>query len=176
MYPEMVICPNYSDYSDYDAYENDLSKWEMSRWQQYNQPDGYADSLDGFFKDSIREFLTVGENQAYSPLNVYLAMAMLAETTDGNSRQQLLDLLGVDSIEALRTQAGHVWNAHYCVDGQTTSLLANSLWLTSNILSRMMVCRLWQTTILQVYSMEIWAVSRWTRICGLGSTPRPVDF
>lgn len=129
MYPEMVICPNYSDYSDYDAYENDLSKWEMSRWQQYNQPDGYADSLDGFFKDSIREFLTVGENQAYSPLNVYLAMAMLAETTDGNSRQQLLDLLGADSIEALRTQAGHVWNAHYCVDGQTTSLLANSLWL-----------------------------------------------
>lgn len=128
-YPEMVPCPNYADYSDYSAYDDDLTKWEMGKWKQYNQPDGYADSLDSFFKDSIQEFLTGEQNRAYSPLNVYLALAMLAETTDGNSQKQLLDLLGADSIEALRTQAGHVWNAHYCNDGQTTSLLANSLWL-----------------------------------------------
>jgi serine protease inhibitor len=58
-----------------------------------------------------------------------MAMAMLAETTDGNSRQQILDLFGVDTIEQLRQQAGNVWNAHYSDDGETTLLLANSLWL-----------------------------------------------
>ena len=58
-----------------------------------------------------------------------MALAMLAETTGGNSRQQILNLLGADSIEDLRTQAGHVWNAQYCDDGQSTSLMANSLWL-----------------------------------------------
>ena len=129
VYPQMVMCPNYADYSDYNAYEEDLTEWEMSQWKQYNQPDGYADSLDSFFTDSIREFLTGDQNRAYSPLNVYLALAMLAETTGGNSQKQLLELLGADSMEDLRTQAGHVWNAHYCNDGQTTSLLANSLWL-----------------------------------------------
>ena len=129
VYPQMVPCPDYADYSDYKTYSNDLVKWERDQWKQYDQPDGYADSLDSFFKDSIQEFLTGDQNRAYSPLNVYLALAMLAETANGNSRQQLLDLLGADSIEELRTQAGHVWNAHYCNDGQTTSLLANSLWL-----------------------------------------------
>ena len=41
-----------------------------------------------------------GENAAYSPVNVYMALAMLAELTDGASRQQILDLLGSDSLEA----------------------------------------------------------------------------
>lgn len=129
VYPAMAACPNYEDYDDYSAYDADLNKWEMNQWAQYNQPEGYADSLDSFFKNSIKEFLSGDDNRACSPLNVYLALAMLAETTDGDSRRQILDLLGVDSIEDLRTQAGYVWNAHYCADGQTTSLLANSLWL-----------------------------------------------
>jgi serpin B len=96
---------------------------------QYDQPEGYTDNLTDFFHRSICNFLSGEENQAYSPVNVYLAMAMLAETTGGNSRQQILDLFGVDSIEALRTQASHVWNAHYSNDGKTTLTMANSLWL-----------------------------------------------
>jgi len=38
-------------------------------------------------------------------------------------------LLDADNIVKLREQAGHVWNAHYCADGRTTSVLAISLWL-----------------------------------------------
>lgn len=128
-YPEMVSCPVYSEYSDYKEYSKALDEWYKSKREQYDQPSGYADSLSNFWEESIPEFLSGEGNRAYSPANVYLALAMLAETTDGNSRQQILDLLGADSIEALRTQAGHVWNAHYSNDGKTTSLLANSLWL-----------------------------------------------
>lgn len=130
-YPQMALCPNYSDYGheNYKAYENALGEWYKSRREQYDQPMGYADSLDDFWAKSIPEFLSGEGNRAYSPVNVYLALAMLAEVTGGESRQQVLDLLDADSIEALRTQAGHVWNAHYCNDGETTSLLANSLWL-----------------------------------------------
>lgn len=128
-YPEMVKCPVYEDYADYKDYNNALVQWYTCKGNQYNQPVGYADSLTDFWAKSIPEFLSGEGNRAYSPANVYLALAMLAEVTGGNSRQQVLDLLGVDSIEALRTQAGHVWNAHYSNDGKTTSLLANSLWL-----------------------------------------------
>ena len=129
-YPQMAQKPNYDDYrNNYDAYSDAYKEWQKSQRQQYNQPDGYANSLTDFFYASMAQFLQGDGNPTYSPLNVYMAMAMLAETTGGNSRQQILDLFGVDTIVQLREQAGYVWNAHYSDDSETTLLLANSLWL-----------------------------------------------
>lgn len=128
-YPKMMARPKSEDYSGYKEYYAALSQWRDDQSKQYDQPTGYADSLTDFWQRSMAQFLSGEGNRAYSPLNVYMAMAMLAETTGGSSRQQILDLLGVDSITALRTQVDHIWNAHYCDDGETTSLLANSLWL-----------------------------------------------
>ena len=62
-----------------------------------------------------------------------MALAMLAETANGESRQQILDLLHVESIETLRNNAGILWNANYCDDGTVTSLLASSAWLSDEI-------------------------------------------
>lgn len=129
VYPEMPKYPEMTDsLQGYDFYQA-VQGWKANRLIQYQQPDGYADSLTDFFHYSIRQFLRGEENQVYSPLNAYLAMAMLAETTDGSSRQQILDLFDLDTIEQLREQVNHLWNAHYCDDGQTSMLLANSLWL-----------------------------------------------
>ena len=129
-YPQMPQCPDYTKADPYsDEYYELTQAWRKGHTAQYNQPAGYADSLNEFWQRSIAQFLSGEGNRAYSPANVYMALAMLAETTGGNSRQQILNLLGADSIEDLRTQAGHVWNAQYCDDGQSTSLMANSLWL-----------------------------------------------
>jgi serpin B len=54
---------------------------------------------------------------------------MLAETAEGDSRQQILDLLGVSDLTALREKCNGLWNGVYLNDGAVTSLLANSLWL-----------------------------------------------
>ena len=128
-YPQMVRCPQITDFANFKDYQAAMDAYNAAQKAQYDQPDGYADSLKNFFSASIAQFLQSEGNTAYSPLNVYMAMAMLAETTGGNSRQQILDLFGVETIEELRTQAGHVWNAHYCDDGRSTILMANSLWL-----------------------------------------------
>lgn len=129
-YPEMAPFPNWDQYTNnWDEYDRAYDSWRQHQLDQYDQPDGYADSLYSFFNASIRQFLSGTENAAYSPLSVYMALAMLAETADGNSRQQILDVFGLDSIEALRTQVNHLWNANYCADGRTDLLLANSLWL-----------------------------------------------
>lgn len=55
-------------------------------------PEGYDDFVAG----SAARFLTDtgGENAVYSPLSAYMALAMLAELTDGESRNQLLGALG----------------------------------------------------------------------------------
>ena len=129
-YPEMASYPDEGSINFDQQYE----AWQASvRAQQ--QPEGYADGLETFFADSIRQFLSgeEGENKAYSPLNVYMALGMLAELTQGSSQQQILDVLGVDSIEALRHQANAVWNGQYRNDGATTSILASSLWLNEDV-------------------------------------------
>ncbi len=129
-YPQMVQKPDRAAFrNDYEAYRAAEQLWKEDQKLHYDQPVGYADSLADFFERSIREFLQGDENVVYSPVNVYMALAMLAETTGGNSREQLLEMMGLDSIEDLRAQAEHVWNAHYAADGETTLLMANSLWL-----------------------------------------------
>ena len=62
-----------------------------------------------------------------------MALAMLAELTDGNSRQQVLDLLDVPDLETLRTRATALWQSHYMNDGATTCILASSLWLNQDV-------------------------------------------
>ncbi len=131
-YPEMAQRPNQNDYADYKEYAALLNAWEESQAAQYDQPAGYASSLFGFCRTSTALLLDTQKNSTFSPLNVYMALAMLAETTDGESQRQILDALGVNALEQLRERVDHIWNAHYCDDGVTTLLLANSLWLDEN--------------------------------------------
>lgn len=131
-YPEMVQYPVNEDhkytYEDYEA-------WMNCRMEQQSESKEYQNGIREFYEITMQEFLkdTQGNNKVYSPLNVYMALAMLAETTDGESRQQILDLLHTDSIETLRNNAGILWNANYCDDGTVNSLLASSVWLSDDI-------------------------------------------
>lgn len=128
-YPGMTQYPeNWDDSKQYDAWEKD---WKAQRMQIK----GYENCLDYFVEKTMPQFLSEAgdENLVYSPVNVYMALSMLAEVTDGNSRQQILDILGVDNVDVLRDQVSAVWNACYRNDGTVTSVLANSLWLNQDI-------------------------------------------
>lgn len=96
---------------------------------------GAGEDLDEFFSDTAEVFLsnTEGENRVYSPLNIYFALAMLAEVSEGESREEILTLLECDNIEALRTKTHTLWNAHYRDDGLVTSLLGSSVWLDRSL-------------------------------------------
>lgn len=72
-----------------------------------------------------------GENAIYSPLSLWSALAMLARCAGGESRQQVLDALGTDSVEQLREQVSHIWQTLYTDDGLSALILANSVWLNS---------------------------------------------
>lgn len=137
-YPQMAPYPDESKYyitNNWDAFDKEYEAWRADQTAQRNQPEGYADSLYSYFRTGIPVLLTGSgdENAVCSPLNIYMALAMLAETTDGTSRQQILDLLDAASIQTLRVQAGQVWNSHYMSDSASTSLLANSLWLETGL-------------------------------------------
>ena len=126
-YPKMAPYPIVYSKKAYDAW------WEDVRARQRDLGDTSA--LEAFFARSARTFLAQepGENRVYSPLNVYMALSMLAQLTDGDSRGQILALLGSGSMEELRKQAGDVWGSSYRDDGAVTSILANSLWLDKDV-------------------------------------------
>lgn len=140
VYPEMAPYPDEMDYVNeeggfdeafYDAYD---AWWEGIRERRLLMED-YSGELDSYIVAGIRQYLadSQGQNKVFSPLNVYMALGMLAEITDGESRSQVLDLLGVDSVEDLRAQVDMIWNAVYRNDGANICVLASSLWLSEDI-------------------------------------------
>lgn len=135
VYPETVKAPG----------ENATNE-EFEAWQAYNNArieagKGNPKAMKAFYKKTLAQVLGASKaakagstaNALYSPVNVYLALAMLTETTDGNSRQQLLDLLGEKSLSSLRKRVQNIFTANYQDDGDCTSLLANSLWLNESL-------------------------------------------
>lgn len=73
------------------------------------------------------------KNVVFSPLNIYMALAMLTETTGGDTRAELLDALGAKSIEELRASAAAYLAAEPNDDGVSKCTIANSLWMCSRI-------------------------------------------
>lgn len=135
-YPQMAPYPKEEDYwldnGDFDTegFNDAYGAWQKDLQLQHREK-GYAHGLEQFFARSAPQILMDSQetNPIYSPLNVYMALSMLAEVTDGTSRQQILELLGTQDMEALRTQASDVWNAAYRKDGAVSCVLANSVWL-----------------------------------------------
>ena len=125
-YPTVVPYVQYNiDPDGYCAWQQDQKK----RAEYF----GEGMQMESFIRATAGEFLKGdGENLVYSPANVYIALAMLAETSGGETRKQLADLLDADSMETLRRRANAIWRANYNDDGLTSSILASSLWMNKD--------------------------------------------
>ena len=135
--PMLLSAAKYPQMTKYPGEEKGMAE-EYRQWREDCKARrsyfGAGDGLEPFFERTVSQFLGDAEtkNAVYSPLNVYMALAMIAETAAGNTQKQILDMLGIDSIDALREQAYAIWNANYRDDGLVTSVLANSVWLNSD--------------------------------------------
>lgn len=86
------------------------------------------------FYDSLYEKLLNGEKSGVvSPVNIYMSLSLLAECTDGNSRKQILDVIGVSNIEQLREQSKLIWAYNSRDDEHGKSVLANSVWIDGGL-------------------------------------------
>ena len=90
--------------------------------------------MDGYYAAIMKQLLpSEDENTVCSPLNTYIAVAMLAEITGGNTRQQILDVLDVPDVDTLRKNVHALWEGNYAETPVLTSLLANSIWLNKDV-------------------------------------------
>ena len=94
---------------------------------------GLLSALADFSAESTTLALGGEGNGVYSPISLWFALAMLAETTDGDSRQEILDALGAEDVEQLRSWADSLWHDLYTDDGTASVLLGTSMWLNQGV-------------------------------------------
>lgn len=131
-YPKMNPYPENNGF-EFD--EAEYEAWAESQKEIAPSSEEYLSGVWEFSRDTMTAFLgdAKGENKIYSPVNIYMALGMLAEVTDGQSREQVLGLLHAKDILELRQNASDLWLAHYCDDGRFTSKLGASMWLDESV-------------------------------------------
>lgn len=119
----LAISANAVSVAEYPEYE----------WQ-HRDIDSKLHLLDDFFSSSMTQCLsgTVEENMVYSPVNLYMALAITAEITSGSSQAQILELTNASELTFLRSLSSEIWNCCYR-DEKSITLLANSLWLDDSM-------------------------------------------
>ena len=129
-YPQMAPYP-----TEFAAtFDADYDAWRDSLKAQRRDRDLSAE-LEAYFAKTIPAVLAgaPGENVLCSPINLYMALAMLAECAGGESRAQVLELLGSADVETLRQQASDVWNVTYRADGAVQRTLGSALFLDDDL-------------------------------------------
>lgn len=129
--------PDLDDYTDRLFWREDLDKWDTERSRRNETAAEGLAQMEGFLKESCEEFLSATQgNQLYSPINAYIGLAMTAELTSGQTRQQILSALGVSDLTALRQRISALWETVYQDDGNEICTLANALWLDKSLTYR----------------------------------------
>ena len=130
-YPEPVAKTlSAQAFMESDAHWN----WWNSYRKLVSETESLQAGMEAYNTDLMAQLLvSENENTVCSPLNTYIAFSMLAEVSEGNTRQQILDLLGVTDIETLRSNDSALWESNYVDTPVLISLLANSIWLNNSV-------------------------------------------
>lgn len=109
-------------------------EWWCDYKEWYSASQELNHDLNDYYLSMMEQTLVSDEkNTVCSPLNTFIAFSVLAEISDGNTRQQILDMLGVSDIENLRTIVSTLWNSNYINTPEIKSILANSIWLNESL-------------------------------------------
>ena len=127
--------PDVHAYKDHDVWRVDVDTWNAEREVRGETTAQALSGLSAFFQEGNGRFLQTekNENKLWSPVNAYIGLAMTTELTNGETKQQVLDLLDVENTEELRKQVSAVWESVYQDDSNEVCVLANSLWLESGL-------------------------------------------
>ena len=139
-YPAYPAEPRFEDYfdengeGDWDAYMAAeveclaaLQKLGKGRLDQES-----AAPVLAFADRTLGKIFADSENRVYSPISLYVALSMLTEMTAGETKQQVMELLGAADSEMLRQQNKDLWIGVYTDDGRSVCRLANGAFLREN--------------------------------------------
>ena len=138
MLAHQVAAANYDDIPYYDNWLPDEEDLEIAKTVKGISENSFTKEINSFLGKAN------GENAVFSPAALYIALSVLAELTDGDSRQQILDFLDVPDTAALRENVramiASVYEYHVVGDEMPEEYRgvlgimrpATSLWLGNN--------------------------------------------
>ena len=138
-YPAYPAEPQYEDYAgltgevNWDAYDAAYTEYREALQKLGKldaEPDGGA--VLAFANRTLGRIFADSENRVYSPISLYAALSMLTEMTDGETKRQVMDLLGAADSETLRQTVRDLWMSVYLDDGRSVCRLANGAFLREN--------------------------------------------
>lgn len=138
-YPKWAEYPNIEDFENPDVdgyffynpeYDKKLNEYNTGVRERRKLAKN-INEYSNFYKTSAREILgsADGENMVYSPLALYEALSMLAEITDGSTRDEVLEVLNSPDIETQRDRAQTLFVSNYSEATGSMVLPAASLWI-----------------------------------------------
>lgn len=138
-YPKWAEYPNIEDFENLDVdgyffynpeYDKKLNEYNAGVCERRKLAKN-INEYSNFYKTSAREILgsADGENMVYSPLALYEALSMLAEITDGSTRDEVLEVLNSPDIETQRDRAQTLFVSNYSEATGSMVLPAASLWI-----------------------------------------------
>ncbi|MGX8704890.1 MAG: serpin family protein, partial [bacterium] len=118
-----------------DEYQKDSDAWDASVEERQAlaaaAKNGYTDFLTDLSKLMLNDENVT--NPAFSPLNIYLSLGMLAEISEGETRAQLLKAAHASSLDSLYETANALAKASRRGDDAQTVDLGGSMWLSNKI-------------------------------------------
>ena len=130
-----IPLPDQGSYDTFEEFRAAMDGYEAAMGQrQRDALCAYAQLKPFFIKSGSAYAGSSTENRVWSPINAYIALAMLSEVTEGDSRKQIMEALAVSDLDTLRTQVSAVWEELYTNrEGNEICTLANSLWLNKGL-------------------------------------------
>ena len=139
---KLPVTVSYPDEESFFKNGNYDPEAAQKAWKEWNSQSEAKKLLAASYDGKLDHYLSLsaeylkgmeGKNVLCSPINIYFALAMLAECCGGNSRTEILNVLGAADIEELRTVTKALWEQTYYASDSYTADLASSLWMNNDI-------------------------------------------
>jgi len=132
-------------YPEEPVFKDDDARWDYSREKRQKLTETFADAYNTFAVETAAELLkSKNDNIVYSPISLYYALALAASGAEGATQEEILELLGYETLEALTTDCKASFEALYHVANEENNkpnewgeydtesrymlTIANSLW------------------------------------------------
>ena len=117
-----TVYPESLDYEDYEG--------RSAVWAENQTSDETKTALNSFaYATAARVLGNSTESGCFSPLSLYQTLAIVTSGAGGQTRDQLLSLLGQSDLDTLADQAGKLYRMNYQDNEVNILRIANSLWL-----------------------------------------------
>lgn len=130
--PEQKGTPEYPAAVAFDDYDAKAAICESNPVDEK-----FIDSINNFAAESSSKLLKRrSDNYTYSPISAYVALSLATAGSNGDTQQELLKALGIDSkkgVSYLSAQNANLFRRMYLDNDMGKLKIANSLWLGDDL-------------------------------------------